>query len=498
MVKADDIAVSIPEMDELNDKQKEMVQKLVKRVKDEYENEWPYIFAREKTDEDREFLAYKYLKARKWNEENSMAMIRNTVVFRKEHGIDQWRMFPCAFPLLGYDEKDIVATLKPSIPGEALGAERELNTAWDLCYRALQTSYVNVYHYWDKEGHPVLYDCCGKADVGKIVKDITKLIPPGGEMKDVIVPYHTYMNEVQYYMIRYADHLSRSLNKRRIAGITVVMDTDGLHMGMLQRRFAHVVQCIFDVDQKYYPEVLHRLFVVNCPKLIQMAYNLVKGSLDVNTRKKVVFCTKSETPSVLLKVIDEDKLPKSMGGSCACEGGCLPAYVPKDGDLNKVGVTEEFTIKAGKVTEKVLTVVAGQSISWDFTAGSHDILFSAFFTSKEELTEKSREFCLQQTLCTPAAGDEISTDSRPQPEVHADPNASPETVGAKDTKKDEKKTKKWSKTEKEEKNKFIIVSARVSANSGNFSCPQEGTLTLKFDNSSSWMKEKKVQCRILE
>jgi len=42
---------------------------------------------------------------------------------------------------------------------------------------------------------------------------------------------------------------------------------------------------------------------------------------------QVVVCSggKEETTKTLLEVIDEENLPEEYGGSCSCEGGCIPA-----------------------------------------------------------------------------------------------------------------------------------------------------------------------------
>eukprot|EP00796_Vickermania_ingenoplastis_P013299 gene13299-9137_t len=312
MGKADSIAETLQEMEPLNAEQDHKVTSFLEQVKNFYNAALPPLLAREQTESRERLLAYKFLKARKWKMTDAISMFTSTVDFRKDRGLDEIKLFPCAFPLLGFDKDDLEKFLEST--GQGHVCDREVNDINDACYRALAKSYVNLYHYTDKAGHPVLYDCCGQCDVKQILKDLQALAPQGKSLLDVIVPYHIYMNEVQHHLICYADHASTSQGGRSITGITVVMNAKGLRIGMIQRKTVQLVRGFLDVDQRYYPEVLHRLFVVNCPTLVNMAFNLVKHSLDENTRNKIIFCTKEDSLAVLQRVIDNDKIPMELGG----------------------------------------------------------------------------------------------------------------------------------------------------------------------------------------
>lgn len=523
MVKPEDIPESVPEMDELTPEQVQSVTDLLAGIKEASGGSYPFLFAREEHDEARRDLAYKFLKARRWKLKDAMTMMTNTLAFRKENGLDQWRVFPSAFPLLGFDEADIISTIG-NIPGAEVPLDgREAPTEWDMCYRALQSSYVNVYHYWDKQGHPVLFDCCGRADVGGILKRLEKATPVGKGLKDVIVPYHTYMNEVQYYIIRYANAKARARaaepaagvgsaaafsptdaasgcstsrpattanakksaeaprgGAEKIMGITVVLNAEGMHFGMLQKRFINVVRAIFSVDQSYYPEVLHRLFVINCPGLIQRAYSFVKGNLDENTRRKVVFCSKSESLEGLRRFIDEDKIPQELGGGCRCVGGCLPRYqddeeaaVRADGKPNpqlaQVEVpTENLTIKAGKKLAREIPVRSGDEISWQFALESADIHFSATFEPGAAAADAR----------SPASA--ASVDGSPTKELKSKDKTSKSKNAAKGT-------AAWDE----------LKSEKLDGDVDSFIAKEDGVLHLLWDNHSSWVKSKKMQLRVL-
>ena len=72
-----------------------------------------------------------------------------------------------------------------------------------------------------------------------------------------------------------------------------------------------------------YPEIIGKVFVVNVPIVFPFIWAMVKGWIDEGTRQKFSILTSSYSREALLKEIDEDQLPKFLGGSCECPGGCM-------------------------------------------------------------------------------------------------------------------------------------------------------------------------------
>ncbi|KPA84662.1 hypothetical protein ABB37_01174 [Leptomonas pyrrhocoris] len=473
MVKVEDIPESVPEMATLTAEKEELIQEFSRKVDELFKEKTPFYIARESTAEKRRIFGYKFLTARRWKVKNALDMVEKTVAFRAQHNMDDWKLFPCAFPLKGYDEGALCEMLK-TIPGCDALFPREGVSEVDLCYRALQTSYVNVYHYWDKEGHPVLYDCCGRANVAQLLHDLARITPPGKSLGDVIVPYHTYMNEVQYYLIEYADQVSKQAGKHPIMGITVVMDMEGLSFKVVRRSFIQIVRAIFEVDQAYYPEVLHRLFILNAPRFFRMAYDFVKGSLDENTRRKLVISSdKRESLEILKRVIDEDKIPQELGGSCRCESGCLPRYVKpttteaasesgagssvaSDEDVQK----EDIHLKAGKEWSHAYALLEGEEVTWQFTVSKDaEVDFTAVFEPKT--AGNSEE--------TASVGNSVSS-------------------------------KKGSSTQKLKGGTEVAIETlkheKLSTDVDTFKVTRTGTLTLTLSNKHSWMHGKQIDLRI--
>ena len=494
MVKVEDIPESVPEMATLTTEKEKMIQEFLRELDEHFEGKLPFYVARESTPEKRRIFAYKTLTARRWKVKHALEMVDKTVAFRAQHKIYTWKLFPCAFPLRGYDE-DALCKMLQTMPGCEALFPRESESEVDLCYRALQASYVNVYHYWDKEGHPVLYDCCGHANVAQILHDLARITPPGKSLGDVIVPYHTYMNEVQYYLIEYADRVSKQAGKHPIMGITVVMDMEGLSFKVVRRSFIQVVRSIFEVDQAYYPEVLHRLFIINAPRFFRMAYDFVKGSLDENTRRKLVFSSdKSEALEILKRVIDEDKLPQELGGSCRCKGGCLPRYVKPQtaGEMtsdsaaaNSVASNEEdvqkeeIHLKAGKEWTKKYALLAGEEVTWEFTvSANYEVLFMAVFEPSTSDPRSSNPNQEEDSDDVDNDGDDtVSTGATAKPKKSASAHKSKKKAEFRDAAE-------------------LLKREKLNMDVDTFKVTQTGILTLTFSNKYSWMHGKQVELRV--
>ena len=95
----------------------------------------------------------------------------------------------------------------------------------------------------------------------------------------------------------------------------------------------------FQMSQDYYPETLAtftkcsrtdadstsmgQLAIVNAPSSFTVIWNVMKPWLSTETIEKVDILG-SDYQSVLLKLVDADSLPSSLGGNCTCShaGGC--------------------------------------------------------------------------------------------------------------------------------------------------------------------------------
>jgi hypothetical protein len=168
---------------------------------------------------------------------------------------------------------------------------------------------------------------------------------------------HLHSVEVGRALMRY-NNSKRAAGSDEVTQVTVIMDVAGLGMhtlyppalGLLRANGAYKTEpkCTYvsapppavhrpsssagNADQNFYPESLYKLFVVNTPAIISVAWRIISPWVDARTKSKIVFLKPSETAEELRKHIDEEALPVDLGGKCACEGGCLMDETSADDD----------------------------------------------------------------------------------------------------------------------------------------------------------------------
>ena len=130
---------------------------------------------------------------------------------------------------------------------------------------------------------------------------------------------------VEFLMQKLMPIASKKAGKR-IDKHTVIMDLSGLGFSHLNLKALSLLKSLSDLDQAYYPEILHRLFVVNAPYIFTSLWSMVKLWLDERVLKKIFVLKQSEMKNVLLEYIDSKSLPEMYGGECTCDtlGGCVP------------------------------------------------------------------------------------------------------------------------------------------------------------------------------
>ena len=108
----------------------------------------------------------------------------------------------------------------------------------------------------------------------------------------------------------------------------VVLDLDGMDRSHARRDGLAVLRRAIEIDQRHFPETLHRFFIVNAPFLLKAVWALVAPWLDPHTQTKIqIFgagLEASGAAAALRAEIDDENLPAFLGGACRCPGGCVP------------------------------------------------------------------------------------------------------------------------------------------------------------------------------
>uniref|UniRef100_A0A2N9J9W0 CRAL-TRIO domain-containing protein n=1 Tax=Fagus sylvatica TaxID=28930 RepID=A0A2N9J9W0_FAGSY len=173
--------------------------------------------------------------------------------------------------------------------------------------------YPQGYHGVDKEGRPVYIERLGKAHPSRLMR-ITTI--------DRYLKYH--VQEFERALQEKFPACSIAA-KRRICTTTTILDVQGLGIKNFTRTAANLLAAMTKIDNNYYPETLHRMYIVNAgPGFKKMLWPAAQKFLDAKTIAKIQVL-EPKSLSKLLEVIDSSQLPDFLGGSCTCstEGGCL-------------------------------------------------------------------------------------------------------------------------------------------------------------------------------
>lgn len=183
--------------------------------------------------------------------------------------------------------------------------------------------YPQGYHGVDREGRPVYIERLGKAYPSKLM-NITTI--------DRYLKYH--VQEFERALLEKFPACSIAA-RRWISSTTTILDVQGLGIKNFTRTAASLVAAISKIDNSYYPETLHRMFVVNAgPGFKKMLWPAAQKFLDAKTISKIQVLD-FKSLSKLLEVIDSSQLPDFLGGSCTCsvDGGCLRSNIGPWNDL---------------------------------------------------------------------------------------------------------------------------------------------------------------------
>jgi CRAL/TRIO domain len=99
-----------------------------------------------------------------------------------------------------------------------------------------------------------------------------------------------------------------------------IMDLQGVSLSNFYRVKDYVMQTA-SVGQDRYPEIMGKFYIINAPWAFSAVWAIIRPWLDEVTTSKIDIVG-SGYRDKLLAQIPAENLPKDLGGTCECVGGC--------------------------------------------------------------------------------------------------------------------------------------------------------------------------------
>ncbi|KAH8739453.1 SEC14 domain containing protein [Cryptosporidium ryanae] len=249
-------------------------------------------------------LFLRFLKARQFNVDKATLMLRNYFTWREKNNISE-----------------IINNTQVPIKLEL---------------------YPRAYHGVDKLGRPIYVDCIGISNIKKLLE----LYPEMNFFNHWIYEYEFLVNVIStschiFNILKSNSQkcVINSANKEKVMNILNseyfeiqpfetlnIIDLNGFTLGNFDGSCRKIIKELVYISQNYYPELLGKMVVINAPSIFSIIWNFVKPLIDEKTAKKISIYTQHDNwKSVLLEFIDEDQLPRFLGGNPSYEGEWLNA-----------------------------------------------------------------------------------------------------------------------------------------------------------------------------
>ncbi|XP_006398448.2 phosphatidylinositol/phosphatidylcholine transfer protein SFH11 isoform X1 [Eutrema salsugineum] len=215
-------------------------------------------------------------------------------------------------------------------------------------YGEVKKHYPHGFHKVDKSGRPIYIERIGMVDLNAFLKSTTI---------ERYVKYHIREQETTLSLRFPACSIA---SEKHVSSTTTILDVSGVGMSNFSKPARSLFMEIQKIDNNYYPETLHRLFVVNASSGFRMLWLALKTFLDARTLAKVQVLGPNYLGE-LLEAIDPSNLPTFLGGNCTCSdhGGCL---FSDEGPWNdpdiKAKIQETSTIGDADLEEQTLEKVS--------------------------------------------------------------------------------------------------------------------------------------------
>ncbi|KAL6184332.1 hypothetical protein ACLB2K_045734 [Fragaria x ananassa] len=270
-------------------------------------------------DDRSDVILLKFLRARDFKVKDTFVMLRNTIHWRKQFGID-------------------------ALVEEDLGDDLEK---------------VVFMHGYDRDGHPVCYNVFG-------------------EFQNKELYQKTFLDEEKRtkFLRWRVQFLERSIRKLdfRPGGVCTIFQVNDLKNspGPAKSELRLATKQALQLLQDNYPEFVAKQVFINAPWWYLAFYTLISPFLTQRTKSKFVFASPAKSADTLFKYISAEHVPIQYGGLSVDYCECNPEFTIAD-------PVAEVTIKPG--TKKTVEIIIYEkcTIVWELRVVGWEVSYGAEF-----------------------------------------------------------------------------------------------------------------------
>ncbi|XP_022342463.1 SEC14-like protein 2 isoform X2 [Crassostrea virginica] len=259
------------------------------------------------------------------------------------------------------------------------------------CPEVIQKYFTGGLCGLDVDGCPIWIDPFGQIDLRGMLKSAKKA--------DVIKAKVQLLEDLHNQIF-----LERSKQEgKRVDSIIILYDLAKLGMKHLYKPGVDAYCEMITMFEDHYPETLKYAIVINAPRFFPIAYNIVKPFLSEATAKKTIILG-TNYHATLNRYISPDELPVCYGGkrsdpdgdpTCKSQigqGGEIPrSYYKQQMSAEDIDNAVCATVGRGSSLQVECEVdVKNSAIRWQFSSEGYDIGFGVYRRTSEERQKASQ------------------------------------------------------------------------------------------------------------
>uniref|UniRef100_A0A1J3J8V2 Patellin-3 n=1 Tax=Noccaea caerulescens TaxID=107243 RepID=A0A1J3J8V2_NOCCA len=275
-------------------------------------------------DDRSDVVLLKFLRARDFKVKDSLAMLKNTIKWRKEFKIDEL-------------------------------VEEELVDDLDK---------VVFMHGHDREGHPVCYNVYGEFQNKELYNKT---------FSDEEKRKHFLRTRIQF--------LERSIRKLDFSsgGVSTIFQINDMKNspGLGKKELRSATKQAVELLQDNYPEFVFKQAFINVPWWYLVFYTVIGPFMTPRSKSKLVFAGPSKSAETLFKYISPEQVPVQYGGLSVDPCDCNPDFSLDD-------QASEVTVKPGTKQTVEIIIYEKCEIVWEIRVIGWEVSYKAEFVPEEK------------------------------------------------------------------------------------------------------------------